>query len=303
MRRAMLALLWVLSGLAQAEDETPPPRLATADVLAAAVEADWRSPDPADTVYLQLPGGRVVFELAPQFAPKHVANLKRLIRQRYFDGLAILRVQENYVVQWGDPNAAVEQKARSLGDAERQLPGEFFVADRNLPFVALEAEDAYADRVGFVAGFPAAQDTDGGRTWLAHCYGMVGVGRDYASDSGSGAELYVTIGHAPRHLDRNVTLIGRVLTGMEYLTTLPRGKGELGFYTSPDRHVVITSMRLASQIPPQERTRLSVIRTDRPIFRKLVAARTFRREAWFVDPVERLGLCNMPIAVRVSSPD
>ena len=65
---------------------------------------------------------------------------------------------------------------------------------------------------------------------------MVGVGRNYSPDTGSGAELYTVIGHAPRHLDRNIALVGRVIEGMEHLSTLPRGTGDLGFYkTAPER--------------------------------------------------------------------
>jgi hypothetical protein len=73
-----------------------------AEILAASPAADWRAIDPEDTLYLTLPQGRVVIELAPAFAPNHVANIKRLVRAGFYDGLAVVRVQDNYVVQWGD---------------------------------------------------------------------------------------------------------------------------------------------------------------------------------------------------------
>jgi hypothetical protein len=76
-----------------------------ADILAASKPSDWRPLDPENTLYLELTSGRVVIELAPAFAPRHVANVKALVREGYFNGLAIVRSQDNYVVQWGDPDA------------------------------------------------------------------------------------------------------------------------------------------------------------------------------------------------------
>jgi hypothetical protein len=73
------------------------------DLLAATSATDWRRPDPDNTLYLQLSSGRVIIELAPRVAARHVANIKALVRAHFFDGLAILRVQDNYVVQWADP--------------------------------------------------------------------------------------------------------------------------------------------------------------------------------------------------------
>jgi hypothetical protein len=91
---------------ASAAAPIPTMPLSAQDVLARSAPADWRALDPDDTLYLymELPAGRVVIELAPQFAPGHVANIKALVRAHYFDGLNIIRVQDNYVVQWGDPD-------------------------------------------------------------------------------------------------------------------------------------------------------------------------------------------------------
>ena len=269
----------------------------TAEVLAAATDADWRPVRAEDTLYLELDSGRVVIELAPEFAPRHAENIRRLARERYWDGLAIVRSQENYVVQWGDPAAGSEQ-ARTLGGAKASLPPEFDRAAAGLPFHRLADGDVYAPEVGFSGGFPAARDPASGRAWLAHCTGMVGAGRGDTADSGSGAELYVVIGHAPRHLDRNITLVGRVLRGMERLSTLPRGSGPLGFYQDASQHVPIRAIRLASELPPGQRTPLQVLRTDTPRFEAYVASRRHRRESWFLDPVGHVELCNVPIPVR-----
>lgn len=302
----VLVLLMAAGTLAASGQEAPadpkvPPGSTTAEVLAGAEASDWRDLDPESTLYLTLPGGRVVIELAPDFAPKHVANVRTLARQHYYDGLAVVRSQENYVVQWGDPKAG-EEGAKGFGEAARSLPAEW---DRPIPegddtvaFTPLGGPDVYAPEAGFAGGMPAHRNVEEGRMGLAHCYGMVGAGRGEARDSGSGAELYVVIGHSPRHLDRNVTLLGRVVQGMEHLSTLPRGTGALGFYETPEEHVPITSIRLGSELPEAERAHLQVLRTDTETFRALIDARRWRREEWFLDKVGAVSLCNVPLPVR-----
>jgi peptidylprolyl isomerase len=269
--------------------------LTMAAVLESSKPADWRRLDQDRLLYLQLPAGRVVFELAPQFAPRHIENLRKLVRQKYFDGLAIIRSQDNYVVQWADP-ASGEEGARPFGDAATSLQPEFYRKAEGLDFIRLDSRDAYAEEVGFVAGFPVGRDARG--AWLAHCYGMFGVGRDNKPESGSAAELYVVTGHAPRHLDRNVTLIGRTVSGIELLSALPRGTGALGFYESEDDFVPIVSVQFGSDLASSDRMELEALRTDTATFERFVEARRTRREEWFVDPAGHVELCNVPLPVR-----
>lgn len=265
-----------------------------AEVIAASTPADWRSLDPADTVYLTLDSGRVVIELAPGFAPEHAANIRTLVRGGYFDGLAVIRSQDNFVVQWGDPDGK-----RPLGVARTTLPPEFTVPiAAATPFTVLPDVDGYAPQVGFVDGFPAARDPATGQAWLAHCYAMIGAGRGNEPDSGNGAELYVVTGHAPRQLDRNIALVGRVVQGMELLSTLPRGTGPLGFYEQPSQYVPIRSARLAADLPPGERLQLEVMRTDTATFAALVESRRNRSDDWYRVPAGHIDLCNVPIPVR-----
>jgi peptidylprolyl isomerase len=265
-----------------------------AEVLAASHPSDWRPLDPDNTLYVELPGGRVVIELAPRFAPLHVANIKALARARYFDALSIIRVQDDYVVQWGDPDDRHPTPA-----AAAKIEPEFDSAiPEHMPFTALPDGDVYAPEVGFSDGFPAALSPLLHRTWLAHCYGMVGVGRDLDVRSGSGAELYVVIGHAPRHLDRNVALVGRVVKGMELLSALPRGSADMGFYAKTQTPLPIKSVRVAADVPQAERSNLEVIRTDSAAFAALVESRRNRPEEFFKVPAGRIDLCNVPIAVR-----
>jgi peptidylprolyl isomerase len=270
----------------------PPPSMT--QVLAASKASDWRPLDPENTLYMELPAGRVVIELAPAFAPVHVRNIKKLAKARYFDGLAIIREQDNYVAQWGDP-----ENRHPLPDGIGKTAPEFdAVLAQSLPFTKLPDGDVYAPEVGFSDGFPMARSASEKRMWLAHCYGMVGVGRDVDADTGSGAELYAVIGHAPRHLDRNVTLVGRVLKGMELLSGLPRGSGDLGFYTAAEHPLPIKSVRIAADVPPGERTNLEVLRTDTPTFNALIESRRNRPEDFFKVQAHRIELCNVPLQVR-----
>jgi cyclophilin family peptidyl-prolyl cis-trans isomerase len=264
------------------------------DLLKASSAADWRTIDHENTVYLELAAGRVVMELSPEFAPNHVANIKALAREKYFDGLVIMRSQENYVAQWGDPT----EKKMPI-KAKKTLPAEFSVSlKKDLSFTRLPDVDGYAKEVGFASGFHAARDPKSQQMWLTHCYATLGVGRDNDPDSGGGTELYVVTGHAPRHLDRNITLVGRVVQGMSLLTTLSRGTGQLGFYEKPEQYVPIKSMRVAADVPATERSNLDIIRTDTPLFASLVEALRNRGGEWYKVPAGHIELCNMPIAVR-----
>jgi len=287
----------------RAEEATQPKPATLSDVLAASAPSDWRAVDAENTLYLELPAGRVIIELAPQFAPQHVANVKALVRERYFDGLAILRAQDNYVVQWGDPNAETADKARKVVSAKKSLPAEFDRAlDEKLPFTRLPDGDVYAPEVGVSGGFPVARDPKSGRMWLVHTYGMVGAGRDVPADSGGGTELYVVIGHAPRHLDRNVTLLGRVVQGMELLSTFQRGSAPMGFYDKPEQRVAIKSIRVAADVPAAERTNLEVLRTDTATFARLLESRRNRREEWFHYSAGKIEIGNVSIPVRPAAP-
>jgi len=270
-----------------------------ADVVALSKPGDWRPLDPEITLYAEFASGRVVIELAPRFAPRHAANVKALAREHYYDGLAVVRAQDNYVVQWADPDAEKPDLARKIQHAQKTLPAEFDRGfDRSVPFTRLPDGDVYAREVGFCEGFPVARDRRSGRMWLVHCYGMVGAGRDMARDSGGGTELYVVIGQSPRHLDRNVTLLGRVVQGIELLSALPRGTGALGFYERSEQRVPIKSIRVAADVPAAERSVLEVMRTDTPAFKALIESRRNRREDWFHVHAGHIELCNVPIPIR-----
>lgn len=267
------------------------------DIVDASTAADWRTPDPNNLLIMDIPAGRVVIELAPQFAPEHVANIHTYAKEGYWNNLAIIRSHDNYVVQWGDP-AEEPKNAKSLGNAKSKLPAEFAITGLDKKyFHAVSDKDPWSKSSGFVAGFPVA--SDGKQTWMAHCYGNVGAGRGLADDSSNAAELYVVIGQSPRWLDRNITSVGRVLQGMEYLASLPRGTGPLGFYEKPEQYTTIKSIVLASTLPESQRINLEVFRTDTPTFDALVEARRNRNDDFYHHPAGYIDLCNIPIPVRM----
>jgi peptidylprolyl isomerase len=273
----------LVSGLVAAQ--TPAPSSAAA--------SEWRVIDPANTLYMELDAGRVVIELAPNLAPNHVANIKALVREKYFDSQRITRAQDNFVVQWGD-----SMVAKSLVNAKRTLPSEFTRSAVGLSFDVHPDADVYAPQVGFSDGFPAARESESGAAWGVHCYGTLGVGRDNDANSGGGTELYVVIGHAPRQLDRNVTVVGRVVRGMPLLATLPRGTGNSGFYEQRSEHTIIRSIRLASDVPENERQLLEALRTDSKRFAEQTESRRNRKDEWYKVPAGRLDVCNVPLPVR-----
>lgn len=270
------------------------------EILDASPAADWRSPDPENTLYLELDAGRVVIELAPGFAPEHVANIRTLAREGFWDGTSIYRVQDNFVVQFGDADADDPARAKPLGTAKRKLPAEFERDAAGLAFEPLPDADGWAPQAGFADGFAAGRDPNAGKAWLAHCYGAVGAGRNLEADSSLGAELYVVIGQAPRQLDRNITLVGRVIQGIERLSALPRGPEPMGFYEEAARRTPIRAVRLASEVPPAQRSALQLLRTDSATFREVVESRRNRRDDFYKRPAGHIDLCNVPLPVRAA---
>jgi peptidylprolyl isomerase len=75
--------------------------------------------DPENTIYLDLPAGRVVIQLRPDLAPNHVARIKELTRKGFYDGLNFHRVIPGFMAQTGDP------KGDGTGGSGQKLKAEF----------------------------------------------------------------------------------------------------------------------------------------------------------------------------------
>ena len=112
-------------------------------------------------------------QLAPDFAPVHVANIRALARGGWWNGATIYRVQDNYVVQWGNNESEkpfpAGVTAKPAAEYARPLAG--------LTVTALGSPDAYSSRAGFANGWPVAIHDAERLANLTHCYAMVGVGR------------------------------------------------------------------------------------------------------------------------------
>lgn len=308
MKKNALALLLTLSGLATAAQAAskapakPAAKKSAQDILAVAPAGDWRALDPDNTLLMDLDSGQVIIELAPRFAPAHAANIRALAHGGYYDGLAVVRVQDNFVTQWGDPNGDDAAKAKPLpAGAQAKLPAEFSVPidriGKEAGFAKLPDVDGWAPRTGFAQGMPVAADPKAGQAWLAHCYGMVGAGRGDAVDSSNGTELYAVIGQAPRGLDLNITVVGRVLKGMELLSALPRGGAAMGFYDKPEQRTAIQRVRLLADVPAAERPALQVLRTESSTWAQLLDARRYRG-GWFVHSPGHIEVCSATVPMR-----
>ena len=286
---AALALLPLIAA-------APPPakKLTPTDIVAQMGDEAWRTIPPEDLLVMTLEGGaQVVIQLAPDFAPVHVANIRKMATAGYWQGSTVYRVQDNYVSQWG------------LGEAERPLPDgvvkvpphEYWRPAQGMNFLAIKANDPYSKQAGFSGGWPVATYKDGTAS-LTHCYGAVGVARDLAPDTGSGSELYTIIGHAPRQLDRNIAIVGRVIEGIENLSSLPRGTEKMGFYAKGQVAKPIQSVQLASAMPADTRPSFQYLDNMTVGFAHYVLVRMNRDDDFYRVPAGGADICNIPVPIR-----
>ena len=296
MRHSLLAA----AALALVAAAPPPPKFATPpSVIAESKASEWQAIPADDLMVIDLKDGRrIVVQLAPLFAPVHAANIRALAKSGYWQGASIYRVQDNYVEQWGNNDATkgvpTGVVAKPPAEYERRLAG--------LKIVPLGSPDAYAPKVGYTAGWPVAYDPKAGTANLPHCYGSVGVGRDLSPDTGMGGELYAAIGHAPRSLDRVIAVVGRVVSGIDVMSSLPRGTEALGFYKERSTDVPIANVRLASQLPDAERPKFEYLRETSASFARWLQVKKNRRDEFYIHPAGGVDLCNAPVPVRASAP-
>ena len=275
---------------------TPPAKPKTpTEIVAAAPASAWKTIPADDLLVMKLAnGGQVVIQLAPAFAPVHSANIRALAKAHWWDKAAIYRVQDNYVVQWGKNESSDPLPSEVVA----KPPAEYARPLKGLQVHPLGYPDAYARKAGYALGWPIGYDPKAGTANLTHCYGFVGVGRDLSPDTGTGGELYAVIGHAPRHLDRNIAVVGRVVSGIEAMSSLPRGTEALGFYKERSQDVPIAWARLASDIAPAERPSFQFLDTGSAAFAAYVKARANRNDDFFIRPAGGVDLCNAPVPVR-----
>jgi len=286
----LMGVAGLLTGAAPAK-KLPTPN----DIVAGAPAGAWKAIPAGDLLVMDLANrGRVVIQLAPEFAPVHVANIRALARGGYWNGATVYRVQDNYVAQWGQNDSKQPWPA----GVTPKPPAEYTRPLKGLKVTPLGFADPYAPRVGFVEGWPVAYSPKGGWADLTHCYGTVGVGRDLSPDTGTGGELYAVIGHAPRHLDRNIAIVGRVIDGIDRLSSLPRGTEALGFYKDKAQYVPIARVHLASQMPAAARPSYEYLDTASAAFAAYVKVRANRHDDFYIRPAGGVDVCNVQVPVR-----
>ena len=280
----------------------PAPIPSPGEIAAAAPASDWIAIAPSDLLVMDLAPDakghprRVVIQLMPPpFSQGWIGNIRKLAAAHWWDGTAVTRVQDNYVAQWGDPT-----EKKPLPEGLATVPESEYVqrvpAAEEEQLGRLELVDSYAEAADIRDGWPLAQSGD--YWWPVHCYGAVGVGRNMSPDTGSGAELYAVIGHAPRHLDRNIAVVGRVISGIEHLSSLPRGTGDLGVYERAEEQVPILAIRLATDLPAAEQPKFEYLSTDSASFARYADARKNRRDPFFITPAGGADICNIAVPVR-----
>jgi peptidylprolyl isomerase len=295
---AIAALCAAFPLLAQEAKTYPAP----SEIVAAAKADEWVAIEPSDLMIMDLAPDsigrprRVVIQLIPEpFSQGWIGNIRKLAAAKFWDGTSINRVQDNYVVQWGD---ATEKKTLPNGLAlvdQRYYRVQPYHDGQSVVLKVKGPKDNYADWATHLRGWQIAGDELGG-TWPTHCYGMVGVGRNLSPDTGTGAELYTVIGHAPRHLDRNIALVGRVIEGIEHMSSLPRGTGALGFYETEGERVPILSVRLGNDV--KDVPAFEYLNTDSASFAAYADARANRRDPFFNVPAGGADICNIPVPIR-----
>jgi peptidylprolyl isomerase len=154
--------------------------------------------DKEDTIYLDVPAGRVVIEMRPDLAPDHCAHIKGLVRRGFYDGIVFHRVIDGFMAQTGDPTGT------GTGGSGHRLKAEF------------SAEP--------------------------HVRGTLSMAR--ASDPNSADSQFFICFADANFLDRQYTVWGKVVEGMEHVDAIKKGdSGRNGSVSNPDK---IVKMQIAA---------------------------------------------------------
>ena len=289
-RQSIPGILAVLLSACQAYPQAEPQM--TAEVETAEPINVWRDVAPENLLLINTDHGQIAVELNPGFAPAHVAQISRLAENGTYTDSRFYRVIDAFVAQGG----LFEDEKLDL------IPSLKNENDRPLSdgmFVPLGNEDLFAERVGHIDGFAVAQDAALGREWLLHCPGAMAMARDSDPDSG-GTEFYIVL-DAQRYLDRNLTVFGRVISGMQFVQKLKRGDRaiESGVIQAPEEGDTIHSIQLASQLDPAERPAFRVMQSQTAAFEEAKAEKRVRSDPFFYrTPPEVLDICGFEVPVE-----
>jgi peptidylprolyl isomerase len=264
--------------------------------LSAATQPTWRELNPENTVFVEMSEGLVVIELNPVFAPDTVKQFKQLAGDRFYDGLGFYRVIDGFVAQGGDGSDLGELSNVPLVDAEFEIDW-----DEEFSYMQVQSPDMFAPETGFIDGFAVARDPSRNKVWLTHCPGIVAMARNDDPDS-SRTDFYIVIGQAPRYLDRNMNIFGRVVYGMDVVQRIKRGPAaDNGIIEDEAEISRIRKMQLLSEIPEEDRLNVYVMDTSDKGFKKLLKGRLNRKQKFFHNkPPKVLDVCQVPVAGRIT---
>ncbi len=233
-------------------------------------DKDWRQTDPENTLYIKTKYGTFVVELAPEMAPKHVAQIKKLARQKFYDDITFHRVIDGFMNQTGDP------RGDGTGDSnEPDIQAEFTFrrgADMPVTLVGRQMTKDGAMDVGFYKVFPVATKpisqamltTDGKvEAWGLHCFATTSMARGGHDVNSANSQFFLMRAEYPS-LDKSYSIWGRVVHGTEYLDDIKVGTAGEDPAFVPD---VMQSVRVEADLPANERIPLQIMRTNSPAFK------------------------------------
>ncbi|MEO1251775.1 MAG: peptidylprolyl isomerase [Pseudomonadota bacterium] len=273
---------------AQDKDGTAP--VNPVSVLNAAPEDAWRSLDPENTIYMDLPAGLIIIEMRPDLAPGHANRLRELTREGFYNGLNFHRVIEGFVAQGGDPAGD-----GTGGSDKPDIAGEFTKDASAVENFTVIGRDRIAPRVGYIDGMPVAAQPEALRSFLAservnlwalHCPGVMSMARATNPNSAN-SQFFLMIGDARANLDQRYTAWGWIVDGYEASRRIVRGE-------PPSRPTPIMRMRIASDVPEKDRRDIKVMRTDSDVFMNYLRALGEVDDSGFVKDI-----CDIKVPTRV----
>ncbi|GEB70758.1 cyclophilin [Pseudoalteromonas carrageenovora] len=280
----LAVLMTALTGCAQ-HSQTTAIAVSASDVIKNAKAHEWQTVSTQNILKITLPTGSAYIKLNPELAPKHTAHIKELAREGFYKDTSVYRFVEGFVAQGGDSSGN-----KKIQTANKTVPAEFYL-ETTQPFKITELKgDGYAPVTGFLNGFAVAQNQTHTQTWQVHCNGVFAMARDNDINSAS-TEFFVTIGQGPRYLDKNITVFGRVLEGMEHFNRLQRTPTD-GVAFNP-----ITNLQVLADVK-NDKSVFKVMKTDSVSFKQLIDARKNRTEPWFVQSYNYVDVCAMPIPTK-----
>jgi len=258
----------------------------------------YRVPNADQLLYLELDVGLVIIELNPFFAPKHVTQIKKLVRSNFYNGLTFYRVIDGFVAQAG---TSIDEdngnKNFEITNKLLQLPIEPQITNTaNKRFTLVQSPDMFAAKTGFIDGFAAAKNNENSLIWLTHCPGVIGMSRNNAPNTAT-TDFYIVIGQAPRYLDSIMTIFGRVIHGMNIVQRINRSNVKNnGIFNDASAATTIKNISVASDLPKSKQLKIMIERTNTISFKNKLSERRLRSDPFFYQkPPQILDICQVPI--------